>query len=89
MVSNPVPKWVWKRYALLWKKFGEDTFTYPQAEKVLKFDKKSAISVMFMELRKAGWVNIELSQEDARTRTYKLTNPINVVEATVNDFKKR
>lgn len=88
MLTNPVPKWVWKRYALLWKKFKERPFTYQEAEKVLKYDKKSAISVIVMELRKAGWVTIQLSQDDARMRVYSLKNPMLVVEAAENDSKK-
>lgn len=91
MVNNPtspVPKWVWKRYAIMWKKFKDKPFSYQDAEKVLKHDKKSAISITFMELRKAGWIDVELSQDDARMRVYTLTNPALVVEGTENDFEK-
>ena len=35
---NAIPKWVWNRYALLWKKFKDKQFTYQEAEKVLKYD---------------------------------------------------
>ena len=35
MVSA-IPKWVWKRYALLWKKFGTTPFTFEKAQKELK-----------------------------------------------------
>lgn len=85
---SPIPKWTWKRYAILWKKFKDKPFTYKKIEEVLKYDDKSAISVMLMELRKAGWLNMELSQEDARMRIYKLNPPEQVIEETEYDIKK-
>ena len=36
---NPIPKWVWKRYALLWKKFKDEPFTFEEARKELKQEK--------------------------------------------------
>ena len=85
---NATPKWVWNRYALLWKKFKDKQFTYEEAEKVLKFDDKSAISVTFMELRKSGWLSVVLSQEDARKRIYTLSNPTKIIEEVEYVIKK-
>lgn len=79
MVS-PVPKWIWKRYARLWQKFKDKPFTFDQAEKELKFLDRNVISVMFNELKNAGWLVVGLSEEDSRKRIYRLVNPIQVVE---------
>ena len=83
-----IPKWVWNRYSLLWKKFKDKPFTYKEAEKVLKYDDKTAISVTFLELRRAGWLSVELSKEDTRKRLYKLTPPAIVVEAVSYDTQR-
>lgn len=83
-----IPKWVWNRYALLWNRYKDKSFTYKEAEKVLKHDDKPTISVMVLELRKAGWLNVELSKEDTRMRIYTLAPPNSVVEAVTYDTKK-
>ena len=77
---NAIPKWVWKRYALLWKKFKDKQFTFEQAKKELKHINRNIISVMFNELKNAGWIAIDLSKEDSRKRVYTLLNPIIIVE---------
>ena len=87
MVS-PIPKWVWKRYALLWKKFEDKPFTFDQAQKELKYLDRNTLSVLFNELRIAGWITVSLKEEDSRKREYHLINPTQVVENTKNDFKK-
>jgi len=68
-----LPKWIQKRYAILWKRFKDKEFTFEQAEKVLK-DKKG-INVFFSDLRKAGWLEVSLNSKDTRMRIYKLVNP--------------
>jgi len=85
---NPIPKWVWKRYALLWKKFEDKPFTFEQAQKELKHLDRNTISVMFNELKNAGWISVNLSEGDTRKRVYNLMNPIEVVESIENDIKK-
>ena len=85
---NAIPKWVWKRYALLWKKFGEKPFTFEQAQKELKHLDRNLISVMFNELKNAGWMNVALDKEDSRKRVYTLINPVEIVESVKNDNKK-
>lgn len=86
MVS-PIPKWAWKRYALLWKKFGDKPFTFEQAKKELKFVDGNVVSVMFNELKTAGWIAVNLNQKDSRKRVYTLLNPVTIVE-NVENVKK-
>lgn len=85
---SPIPKWVWKRYALLWKKFEDTPFSFEKAQKELKHLDRNLISVMFNELKNAGWIKVNLDEKDTRKRVYTLVNPIQVVENTQHDIKK-
>ena len=85
---NPIPKWVWRRYALLWKKFENKSFTFEQAKKELKFVDGNTLSVMFNELKTAGWIKVGLDEKDTRKRVYTLVNPEQIVESIENDTKR-
>lgn len=84
---NPVPKWVWRRYAKLWQKFQNNPFTFKQAQKELKHLDRNVISVMFNELKTAGWLSVNLNEQDSRERIYTLLSPITIVENVKNDTK--
>lgn len=83
-MTDPIPAWIQKRYALLWKKFKEKEFTFEQAEKVLKNNQKG-INVFLSDLRKAGWLEASLNSEDNRKRVYKLKSPERAVYGMVKD----
>ena len=85
---NAIPKWVWKRYALLWKKFHDTPFTFEKAQKELKHLDRNLISVMFNELKTAGWIAVNLDKEDSRKRVYNLLTPLEIVESVKHDIKK-
>ena len=85
---NPIPKWVWKRYAVIWQKFKDKPFTFEQAQKELKHLDRNLISVMFNELKNAGWIAVNLGEGDSRKRVYNLLNPLEIVESAKNDIKK-
>lgn len=72
-MTEPLPKWIQERYALLWTKFRDKEFTFEQADRILKG--KKGINVFFSDLRKAGWVSVELSKTDTRKRVYRLKTP--------------
>jgi len=78
---NPIPKWVWKRYALLWKKFKDKPFTFEEAQKELKHVDRNVVSVMFNELKNAGWISVSLGEGDSRKRVYNLSNPTLIIES--------
>jgi len=78
---NAIPKWVWKRYALLWRKFKDKPFTFEKAQKELKYVDRNVVSVMFNELKNAGWIGVSLGEGDSRKRVYNLLNPIQIVES--------
>jgi type I restriction enzyme M protein len=72
-MTEPIPAWIQARYAVLWRKFKDEEFTFKQAEKVLRNNK--GINVFLSDLRKAGWIVVGLSEKDIRKRVYKLNNP--------------
>ena len=71
-MTSPLPKWIQKRYAMLWRKFKNKEFTFEKAEKILK---KEGINVFFSDLRKAEWLTVSLDTKDTRRRLYKLKEP--------------
>lgn len=82
-MTEPLPKWIQIRYSTLWNKFKDKEFTFQQAEKVLEKYKKG-INVFFSDLRKAGWISVQLSEKDTRKRVYKLKSP----DCAVGEMKK-
>jgi len=82
-----LPEWIMKRYAKLWTKFKDKEFTKEQAIKVLPKD--NSISVLLSELRKSGWMEIQLSQEDARKTIYKLKDPTKAILEVINELNKK
>ena len=81
-MTQPLAKWIMKRYAILWNKFKDSPFTFEDAEKALKGI--SAINVFLSDLRKAGWLEVVLSSEDMRKRVYTLKSP----EKAIMEFGK-
>lgn len=80
-MTDPLPKWIQERYAILWNKFKDKDFTFEQAEKILK--NKAGINVFFSDLRKAGWMEVSLNENDTRKRVYKLKHPETAINGMV------
>ena len=78
--SEPLPKWIMRRYAAMWKTFKNNEFTLDEACMAIKEDKKVML-VLLSNLRRKGWLNVNFAEDDARKRIYKLENPEKVVEA--------
>ncbi len=74
IMVNPLPKWLFKRYCLLWVKLKDREFTHNQAVKILP-DNKQMVSLILSEIRKAGWLEMRLDPKDARKRLYRLKSP--------------
>ncbi|MHA1169393.1 MAG: SAM-dependent DNA methyltransferase, partial [Candidatus Hodarchaeales archaeon] len=70
----PLPKWLLRRYATLWKEFHRDVFTHEDARNVLDVDSLT-LNVLLSELRKAGWLERTPNPEDQRRKRYKLIPP--------------
>lgn len=72
-MTQPIPKWLQKRYTLLLKEFEDKEFTFDLARKLLKKDQEKIVSITLSKLKKAGWLNItKLDPKDSRKRYYKL-----------------
>ena len=78
-MTKPLPKWIQKRYAILWMKFKDKSFTHEQAVKILKEDEQ-LISVFLSDLKKAEWLDVALDPKDTRKRFYRLKEPNQAVE---------
>lgn len=86
-MTKHLPVWIMKRYSRLWTKFKEKEFTKDQAE-ILFADDKS-ISVTLSSLRKSGWLEMKMSQEDARKTIYKLKNPAKAILEEIMELSKK
>jgi len=82
-----LPEWIMKRYAKLWTRFKEKEFTKEQAEKVIPKD--TAMAVFLSELRKAGWLEMKMSGEDARKTIYKLKDPTKAILEEIETLSKQ
>jgi len=72
-MTKSVPKWIQERYATLWRKLKDKEITFKKIEKTLK--NKKGINMFLSELSKSDWIEVRLSKEDKRKRTYRLRNP--------------
>jgi len=80
--ESKLPKWVESRYNLLWSKFKEKPFRVEEAEKVLeesRIENLEGINMLISELRKAGWLTVELDPKDSRKRNYRLKSKEKII----------
>ena len=77
-----------QRYAKLWSKFSEKKFSYDDVEEALQENDNRILSVFLSELKKSGWVAIELDPNDSRKRLYKLINPKKAIEEEIKEMNK-
>ena len=83
MAKETTPAWLVKRYMKLWNKFKDKTFSFDEAKKTLGEDNKF-LSVVLSEMKKEGWLSLELDLKDARKRVYKLRSLEEVMSKTAN-----
>ena len=81
MSKEVAPAWLVKRYMKLWDKFKDKDFSFEDAKKTLKED-NNFLSVVLSEMKKEGWLTLELDPEDARKRLYKLLSLEEVMKKT-------
>ena len=74
-----MPKWLTKRYAILWKKFKDKKFEFEEAKQALNEDNDKRLSVILSDFRKNGWLEVELHPESSRKRVYKLKSPEEII----------
>jgi type I restriction enzyme M protein len=77
-----IPKWLDKRYEILWKAFHASPFRLEDASAVLKEkldDSEEQINVVLSELRKEDMVKVEFDPTDARKRRYQLQSKKQII----------
>ncbi len=79
-MAKPIPKWVQERLSRLWKEYGEKTMTFKMIKDVLVIDNDNAIRVFINELKKANWIDVQLSPESSRERVYTLKEPNEIMK---------
>jgi len=83
-MAYPIAKWIQERFSVLWEKFSSSNLTFEMIEEALPDDNRNTISVMIGDLRKAGWIEIQRSSEDARKRIYNLKEPNEILRELKN-----
>ena len=76
-MDKAIPDWIERRRRILWEAFGDSTFRFEDAFKVLNERNKDAweqVPVFLSELRKAGLLLVESDVRDARQKLYRLKN---------------
>lgn len=79
-MTHPLPKWEMKKYAVLWNRFKNASFTNKDAQDLLKEKKPHLLSVLFYDLNRMGWIKIKRDQEDQRKKVYMLKEPNQAVK---------
>lgn len=79
-MTDPMPKWLTKRYAILWKEFKENEFEFEEAKKILDEGNDKRLSVILSDFKKNGWIEVKLHPESSRKRIYKLKSPDKAME---------
>jgi len=84
-VTEPMPKWLTKRYAALWNDLKEKKFYFTDAKQKLKEPNDKQLSVILSDFKKHGWLEVELDPENSRKRVYKLKSPKQVMLEIAED----
>ena len=79
MTTSPVSRWLFKRYAILWYNFKFQPFSFITA-KILLRDSVGTLNVVFSQLRKYGWLNVNFDALDKRKKTYTLVGIDKIIE---------
>ena len=87
MPQSPLPKWLMKRYAMLWQAFGEREFQHSEACRALKGDGKDFVSEVLSGLKKSQWLEVRINPQDSRKRVYRLISPEEAVKGMGEESK--
>jgi type I restriction enzyme M protein len=82
-----LPKWIEKRYLTLRETFSDETFRFEDAARALHEayqDDKRQINVVLSQLRKGGVLTVEMDQDDARRKIYRLHGLESVVSRRIH-----
>lgn len=86
------PRWLDKRYEILWEAFHSSSFRFEEAKAVLKekiHESETQINVVLSELRKEGMLTVEFDPSDARKRIYQLQSKKDIISRKLSLPSKR
>lgn len=81
-IETNLPKWLESRYHVLWDNFKASPFRIEDAERTLKdnnIEHLEGVAVLLSQLKKAGWLMVELDEKDARKKIYKLKSKEEII----------
>ncbi len=87
-----IPRWLDKRYEILWEAFHSSQFRVEDAARVLKEkidDNEKQINVVLSELRKEGMLKVEFDPIDARKRIYQLQSKKQIISKKLSLESRR
>ncbi|MBI4378711.1 MAG: SAM-dependent DNA methyltransferase [Nitrospinae bacterium] len=87
-----IPKWIEKRYRILWNLYQDKPFRFENAANTLQEkirDTEEQVNVILSELRKEGWLNVSFDPEDARKRIYTLKSSEEVISQILSINKNQ
>jgi len=87
-----IPRWLDKRYEILWEAFHSSPFRLEEAAGVLKEkidDSEEQINVVLSELRKRGMLKVEFDPTDARKRIYRLQSKTQIISEKLSLDKEQ
>jgi len=79
-MTEPLPRWIMKRYSVVWNALKNEEFTHKKAIEILKEKDDRNVSLFLSDLKKYGWLEVKLDPQDTRIRLYKLKSPENAVK---------
>jgi len=87
-MTHTLPRWIQRRYAVLYQEYHQDTFTFEDAKETIDVKSGSnVLSVFLCDLFRYGWLEIELDKRDRRKRVYQLKSPNQAFEEILNTDK--
>ena len=86
-MTEPMPKWLTKRYAILWEELKDIKFSFSDAKEKLNETDDKRLSVILSDFKKHGWIDVELDPQSSRKRLYKLKSPSKVIEEIAKESK--
>lgn len=85
-----LPKWIFRRYLILWNAFQSREFYFDEAfnqlQKMPVPDAKKIVTLFLSELRRKGWLEVRLDPDDARRRIYNLRPYKDVLEVITQEI---
>jgi len=73
-MTEPIPKWLMRKYAFLWNRFREKEFDPREACEALK-DEEATVSLALSDMKKAVWLEVRIHPQDSHKRVYRLLSP--------------